>query len=80
MAHRVGFRRVLVVVKHTPFEAYQQLKAQGKAPLALRWGRLKNRHMIHRECVSAVLQALDKESVRYTMVGREEMDRQHLEK
>ena len=28
----IGYKRVLVVVKFTPYEAYTQLKLQGKAP------------------------------------------------
>jgi hypothetical protein len=75
---RLGFRKLLVVVKHTPFEMYSQLKAQGKAPLALRWERLKNRYMVHRECVAAVQTILESHNVRYCVVGREELDRQHI--
>ena len=37
----IGYKRVLVVVKFTPYEAYTQLKLQGKAPKALRWERLQ---------------------------------------
>ncbi|KAH8053505.1 hypothetical protein JL722_9343 [Aureococcus anophagefferens] len=46
-----GYKKVLVVVKHTPYEAYTQLRLQGKAPKALRWERLLDRHESHRACV-----------------------------
>ncbi|CAM9934012.1 unnamed protein product [Phaeothamnion confervicola] len=76
---RVPFRRILVVVKHTPYEQYVQLKAQGKAPLALRWERLKNRFMIHRECVNSLQAILERHNVKCLVVGREELDRQHIQ-
>ena len=34
---RKVFKDVLVVVKETPYEQYLQLKAQGRAPVALRF-------------------------------------------
>ncbi|CAM9450268.1 unnamed protein product [Discosporangium mesarthrocarpum] len=77
---RQGFQRLLLVVKHTPYELYTQLKAQGKAPLALRWERLKNRHDIHLECVETVKAVLMKHKVAFSAVGREELDRQHISK
>lgn len=43
--------KVLVVVKQTAFQMYQQLKAVGQAPLALRWTRLEDRDSVHRSCV-----------------------------
>jgi len=64
-----------VVVKQTPFESYQQLKAQGKAPVALRWERLKNRYEVHRQCVDAVTSILQRVGVNYSVIGREELHR-----
>jgi len=55
-----------------------QMKSQGKAPLALRWERLKNRHQSHKECVKDLADLLTKMNVQFKMVGREELDRQHL--
>ena len=49
---RRAFNKILVVVKQTPYEQYLQLKAQGKAPVALRWERLKNRFESHSKCVN----------------------------
>ena len=46
-----AFKNILVVVKQTPYEQYLQLRAQGKAPVALRWERLKNRYESHKKCV-----------------------------
>eukprot|EP01084_Bolivina_argentea_P283935 486439_1 len=77
--HKLVYKRVLVVVKHTAYQLYQQLKLQGKAPKAVRWGRLRNRHMVHREAVNTVLSSFDKLGVKYTTVSREDLDRQHLE-
>ena len=54
----IGYKRVLVVVKFTPYEAYTQLKLQGKAPKALRWERLKERHANHQACVEQVVSCL----------------------
>ena len=45
------YNKILVVVKQTPYEQYLQLKNQGKAPVALRWERLKNRYQSHKKCV-----------------------------
>ncbi|CAM9886509.1 unnamed protein product [Pylaiella littoralis] len=73
-----GFRKILMVVKHSAYESYKTLKAQGRAPTAVRWERLKNRHDIHRECVSSVERVLAKQKAEYAVVGREELDRQHI--
>lgn len=75
-----GFRKILVVIKHTAYESYNQLKAQGRAPLAVRWERLKNRHNIHQECVATVKHVLSKHKADFTIVGREELHRQHISK
>ena len=48
------YNRVLLVVKQSAYEAYLQMKTQGKAPLALRWERLKNRYHVHKACVKDV--------------------------
>ena len=72
---RRSFRNILVVVKQTPYEQYLQMKAQGKAPVALRWERLKNRYNVHRECVDAVTSILKKENVEFSVIGREELHR-----
>ncbi|CAM9849012.1 unnamed protein product, partial [Hapterophycus canaliculatus] len=73
-----GFRKILVVVKQSAYESYRALKAQGKAPTAVRWERLKNRHDSHRECVASVERVLNKQKAEYALVGREELDRQHI--
>jgi len=53
-----------------------QLKAQGKAPVALRWERLKNRYTIHRQCVDDVTRILEEVGLtKYSVVGREELHR-----
>lgn len=54
------------------------MKSQGKAPLALRWERLKHRHQVHKECVQDLSDLLRRLDVDFSMVGREELDRQHL--
>lgn len=54
------------------------MKSQGKAPLALRWERLKHRHQVHRECVQDLSDLLRRMDVDFRMIGREELDRQHL--
>jgi len=54
------YSNILVIVKQTPYEQYLQSKVQGKAPVALRWERLKNRYDVHRECVDKVATALKK--------------------
>eukprot|EP00903_Cladosiphon_okamuranus_P020843 g19143.t1 len=78
MLFGTGFRKILVVVKHSAYESYKALKAQGKAPTAVRWERLKNRHDIHRECVASVQRVLGRQKAEYTLVGREELGRQHI--
>jgi NAD+ kinase len=70
-----AFNNILVVVKQTPYEQYLQLKAQGKAPVALRWERLKNRYTVHRQCVDDVTRILGEVGVNYSVVGREELHR-----
>lgn len=70
-----AFRNILVVVKQTPYETYLQLKAQGKAPVALRWERLKNRYMVHRQCVDDVTAVLGQIGIKYSVIGREELHR-----
>ena len=72
------FRNILVVVKQTPFEQYTLLKNQGKAPVALRWGRLKNRYEVHQSCVNTVTGLLNNMDVTYSLIGREEMHRNVL--
>ena len=69
------FKNILVVIKQTPYEQYLQSKAQGKAPVALRWERLKNRFETHKECVDNVRNILSKSGVNYSIVSREEMHR-----
>lgn len=73
-----AFRNILVVVKQTPYEQYLQLKSQGRAPVALRWERLKNRYEVHKSCVDTVTGLLNNLDVIYTVVGREEMHRNYL--
>jgi len=70
-----AYKNILVVVKQTPYESYSQLKAQGKAPVALRWERLKNRYETHRECVDNVTKIIDDIGINYLCVGREELYR-----
>ena len=36
------------------------------------------RHDIHRECVASVVRVLTKQKADYAVVGREELDRQHI--
>lgn len=55
-----------------------QLKAQGKAPPALRWERLKNRYDAHKKCLDDVLEVLKKHAVDYIVIGREELHRGSL--
>jgi NAD+ kinase len=55
-----------------------QLKAQGKAPPALRWERLKSRFDAHTKCFEAVIEVLSKSSADYSVIGREEMHRGSL--
>ena len=75
MSGSKAFRNILVVVKQTPYEQYLQLKSQGKAPVALRWERLKNRYEVHKTCVDTVTGLLNNLDCAYTVVGREEMHR-----
>ena len=72
------FTNILVVVKQTPYEQYMQLKAQGKAPVALRWERLKNRYEVHKKCVDDVTGILASVGVKYHVIGREELHRGSL--
>lgn len=77
-----GYQRVLVVVKHTPYEAYSQLKLQGKAPRALRWERLRNRHESHRACVDELCDLVRREigeESELRVVSRDELGPQHIE-
>jgi NAD+ kinase len=70
-----AYKNILVVVKQTPYEQYLQLKAQGKAPVALRWERLKNRYDGHTKCVDNVTSILKNIGVNYSKIGREELHR-----
>lgn len=70
-----AYRNILVVVKQTPYQHYLQLKAQGKAPIALRWERLKNRDEVHTRCVESVKSILDKLGLQYHAVRRDELHR-----
>lgn len=73
-----AYRNILVVVKQTPYEQYLQLKAQGKAPVALRWERLKNRFTAHRQCVDNVTRILEAADVNYAVIRRDELHRGSL--
>jgi NAD+ kinase len=73
-----AFNNILIVVKQTPYETYMQLKAQGKAPVALRWERLKNRYENHQECVATVTKIIDSIGIQYSVIGREELYRGSL--
>ena len=73
-----AFNNILIVVKQTPYEQYLQLKAQGKAPVALRWERLKNRYNVHKTCVDDVTSIIDNIGIKYTIIGREELHRESL--
>ena len=70
-----SYKNILVIVKQTPYEQYLQSKAQGKAPVALRWERLRNRYETHKECVDNVRTILKKSGVNFSVVSREEMHR-----
>eukprot|EP01039_Chlorochromonas_danica_P003181 gene3181-3483_t len=70
-----AFKNILVVVKQTPYETYRQLKAQGKAPVALRWERLANRYQVHTQCVENVEAVLKHVGIQYSKIGREDMHR-----
>lgn len=74
-----AFNNVLLVVKQTPYDTYMQLKNQGKAPLALRWDRLRNRNETHQACVTKVEDVLKHVGIRYQRVGREELYRGIIE-
>jgi NAD+ kinase len=69
------FSKIVVVAKETPYEQYLRKKAQGKAPVALRWERLRNRYETHKECVIKVQSVLKKLDVNFSIVHREEMHR-----
>ena len=75
--HSVGnrFRNALVVVKQTPYESYLQLKAQGKAPAALKWEVLRSRYDTHRSCVDHVDNILRRAGIAYSIIGRDELHR-----
>lgn len=70
-----AFNSILVVVKQTPYESYNQLRAQGKAPVALRWQRLQNRHELHRKCVEDVTNIISELGIDYVQIGRQELHR-----
>lgn len=70
-----AFNNILIVVKQTPYEQYLQLKAQGRAPVALRWERLKNRYTVHKTCVDDVTSIIDSIGIKYSLIGREELHR-----
>lgn len=70
-----AFNNILIVVKQTPYEQYLQLKAQGRAPVALRWERLKNRYNVHKTCVDDVTNIIDNIGIKYSIIGREELHR-----
>ena len=74
-----AFTNIIVIVKQTPYEQYLQLKAQGKAPVALRWERLKNRYAVHKKCVEDVTNILEKVGIKYNVIGREELHRGSLQ-
>lgn len=77
--NRLAYRNVLVIVKQTPYEQYLQLKNQGKAPIALRWNRLKERYEGHRRCVDNVVEILKREGCNLKVISREEMHRGQLQ-
>ena len=70
-----AYRNILVVRKQTPYEQYTELKNQGKAPVALRWERLKNRFEAHQACVDHVTSILARVGVNYVVVRRDELHR-----
>jgi NAD+ kinase len=73
-----SFNNVLIVVKHTAYESALQLKAQGQAPIALRWAQIKERHDVHSSCVENVVNKMKKLDMTYTVISRDEMHRGHL--
>ena len=70
-----GFKNILIVVKQTAYGSYQMLKSQGKAPVAVRWERLKNRNDKHQQCVDNVMHVIKKAGINYDIIGREELHR-----
>jgi len=76
--NRLAYKNVLVIVKQTPYEQYLQLKNQGKAPIALRWSRLKERYESHRRCVDEVVNVLKQQGCQNKVISREEMHRDQL--
>ena len=76
-----GYSKVLVVVKHTPYEAYTQLRLQGKAPKALRWERLLDRHEAHQACVQELCAIVRREvnEANVTVVSRDDLGRHHVD-
>mmetsp|Transcript_23205 Transcript_23205/g.30031 ORF Transcript_23205/g.30031 Transcript_23205/m.30031 type:complete len:372 (+) Transcript_23205:49-1164(+) len=73
------YQRVLMVVKHTPYEQYTQLKVQGKAPKQLRWERLKDRFESHRSCVDEVRKMVEDGGSEVLVVSREELSPRHVD-
>lgn len=55
-----------------------QLKLRGQAPKALRWKRLEQRYLSHKQCVTDLLKILRSHDVPFSCVNRVELDRQHL--
>ncbi|GAX14874.1 hypothetical protein FisN_29Lh086 [Fistulifera solaris] len=74
----LAFQNILVVIKQTAFEEYSQLKLRGQAPKALRWSRLEQRFLQHKQCVTDLLEILRQHAVPFSCVNRVELDRQHL--
>lgn len=60
------------------FIFHAQMKAQGNAPVAVRWDRLLERHKCHTNCIQRVCDTLDKLGVNYSLIGRDEMHRGSL--
>jgi NAD+ kinase len=54
------------------------LKLRGLAPKALRWKRLEQRYLSHKQCVTDLLGLLRVHNVPFSCVNRVELDRQHL--
>ena len=54
----------------TPHHITPQLKNQGKAPIALRWSRLKERYESHRRCVDDVVGVLQQEGCQHNVISR----------
>ena len=67
------------MVKFTPYEQYTQLKLQGKAPKALRWERLRDRHDNHMACVERLVEVATREADRVEVVSREALSRYHVD-